>query len=269
MDKRIFNQLRDIVYKESGISLSDKKEQLVSARIGKRIRALKLAGQKEYLAYLIEDRSGEEMTEFLDVISTNLTSFFREPDHFETLKELFSKWWDKGQSRFRFWSAASSTGEEPYSMAISLLEVLNGRPLDIKILATDISTRTLRHCQHGVYEAKRLETLPRHLRDRYFDAVQENKEICYQAKDNLKKFISFRHFNLSKFPYPMKGPLDIIFCRNVMIYFDNELKEKLIREFYRLLKPGGYLMIGHSESLTGLPSSRFENIRPSVYFKKE
>jgi len=266
MDKKTFNKIREIVYEKSGISLGEQKQALVSARVSKRMRSLGISDSRDYLKYVMKDESGEELVSLLDVISTNVTNFYREADHFDFLTEVFSKWVDDGQKRFRFWSAASSTGEEPYTMAITLLEVLKDRSVDLKILGTDISTVVLEKSREAVYTEKRIEPVPRIIRTRYFHKIKNNGSVEYAVNDSLKKLIVFKRLNLSIPPFPMRGPMDAIFCRNVMIYFDNVVRKKLIDEMYRLLKPGGYLILGHSESLTAIPSD-FEAVKPSVYIK--
>ncbi|MFQ6615123.1 MAG: CheR family methyltransferase, partial [Fidelibacterota bacterium] len=251
---RTFNKIREIVYQRSGIALNENKMALVSARIGKRLRALELPDYERYLEFLNQDKSGDELVQLLDVISTNVTSFFRENDHFEFIREIFPEWIESGQRRFRFWSAACSTGEEPYSLAMTLKESNPGKKIDAKILATDLSTRVLEQSIRGVYKEKNLNTVTRSLRLKYFDSYSEDGKQYFQVKEILKKMVVFRRLNLSKPPFPMKGPLDAVFNCNVMIYFDNAGRKKLIDEIYRLLKPGGCLILGHAESLAGIPS---------------
>ena len=266
MEATTFNKFRELIYEKSGITLGPGKEALVSARVGKRMRALDIAEYGDYLRFVTQDASGQELVQLLDAISTNVTSFFRESAHFDFLKELVLQWAAKGQRKFRFWSAASSTGEEPYSLAITLQEALGRKEFDIKILATDISTRVLEHCRTGEYSADRVQTVPPVLRDRYFDLVRGQQEVVYVVKPVLRQMISFSRINLSTPPFPMKGPFDVVFCRNVMIYFDNTVRSNLLNDIYRLLRPAGYLMVGHAESLTGMMST-FKTIRPSVYLK--
>ena len=237
----------------------------MSARIGKRMRALGIADQREYLQFVMNDTSGEEIVHLIDAISTNVTSFFREAPHFDFLSEVMARWYNEGQRRFRLWSAASSTGEEPYSLAITLSETLDSGT-DVRLLATDISTRVLEKCVQGIYSGDRVETIPKPLLDKYFTPFREGTEIRYSVKAPLRKMVVFKRLNLSTPPYPMKGPLDVVFCRNVMIYFDNETRGRLLAEIHRLLKPGGYLMVGHAESLTGMMSN-LKGVRPSIYVK--
>lgn len=266
MDKATFDKFRKIVYDKSGISLRPDKESLVVARVGKRMRKLEITDHRQYLRYLLDDSTGTEVVHLIDAISTNVTSFFREPHHFEFLTEVFRGWLAAGQSRFRFWSAASSTGEEPYTLAMTLLEAIDGYHGDLRILATDISTRVLDVCRAGVYDEEKLKTVPKLLRARYFDRPDRNGTKDYKVKDILKRVLVFERINLSTPPYPMRGPLDAIFCRNVMIYFDKPVREKFLAEAHRLIKPGGYLMVGHAENLTGL-SHGFRVVKPSIYLK--
>lgn len=264
--QEVFKQFADLIYKEAGIHLGDHKQALVSARLGKRMRFLSIQNFDEYYDFVQNDRSRKELGNLLDAISTNVTYFYREPDHFNILATLAAQWSKERQTRFRFWSAACSTGEEPYTMALTLSEVLQNNH-DVKILATDISASVLASAHKGEYGSKKLEKIPGKMIDKYFIRLPGKGERVYRVKDSIKKMIQFSWLNLSSPPYPMKGPLDIIFCRNVMIYFDNKVKERLLEDMHRLLKPGGYLMVGHAESLSGL-LSRFKSIKPSVYIKQ-
>jgi len=267
MDKNVFNKIRQIVYKKSGINLGDNKEALVSARLSKRMRVLNISDYRDYLRYLLDDDSHQELVYMIDAISTNVTHFFREEGHFDFLSEAMADWLANGQSRFRFWSAACSTGEEPYSIAMTLLETLNGRNVDLKILATDISVSVLERCKLGNYSEEKVKRIPAHLKTKYFEVKNEEGEKIYSAKDELKRIIVFKRLNLSNPPFPMHGPLDAVFCRNVMIYFDNDVRKRLLREIIRLLKPGGFLMVGHAESLAGMLVN-LKSVKPSIYVKK-
>lgn len=266
MDARTFNKFREIIYEKSGITLGPGKEALVSARVGKRMRTLKMNDHKEYLNRVIQDSTGEEIVQLLDVISTNVTSFFREDAHFHFITEQLHKWLANGQRRFRFWSAASSTGEEPYSLAITLSEAFSGYTVDVKILATDISTRVLQKCREGCYGADKVKPVQKGLRERYFTRAQGEDGPLYTVKPILREMVVFQRLNLSTPPFPMKGPFDMVLCRNVMIYFDDTVRKNLLAEIHRLLKPGGNLIVGHAESLTGM-LSKFHSVRPSVYVK--
>lgn len=263
LDEGTFAAIRRLVHEHSGIYLKGDKRNLVSTRLAKRLRELSLPSYRAYLQVLRDDHDGTEMTVLLDAISTNVTYFFREPDHFDVVRMAFGGWKADGQRRFRFWSAACSTGQEPYSLAITLLDS-GSQGLDIKILATDISTRVLATAMQGRYQGTVLDTVPDPLKTQYFEQVDDG----YQATDVLRNMIMFRHANLSQLPTPVKGPLDIVFCRNVMIYFEDQLRRNLVQEFRRVLRPGGYLLVGHSESLVGMHEG-FKLERPSVYRKEQ
>lgn len=267
MDKATFNRFRLIIYEKSGISLGDGKEALVSARVGKRMRALGIQDYRTYLREVMEDETGTEVIHLLNAISTNVTNFFRGPDHFDFLGKAVSDWLAEGQLRFRFWSAACSTGEEPYSLAMTLLETVDGRNADVRILGTDISTHVIEHCRTGTYSMESIKDVPVAFRHRYFDRIRDGKTVLYTPKRVLKKLVVFKRLNLAAPPFPMRGPLDVIFCRNVMIYFSNSIRNNLIADMYRLLKPGGYLVVGHAESLAGL-GSPFKVAKPSIYVKE-
>jgi chemotaxis protein methyltransferase CheR len=262
MDAQTFKDFQSIAYQKAGIFLREGKAALVQARLAKRLRELGLTTEREYLDRLRGD-GGEEIVLFLDAISTNFTKFFREPDHFETLRETVLEARQAGQRKFRFWSAASSSGEEPYTMAMVLDPILEG--CDWKILATDISTRVLARAVAGTYGPEEIEGIPPAVLQRYVDRVAgEDGEATWVVKDRLKQRVVYRRLNLAGRPYPMSGPLDAIFCRNVMIYFDRPMRAGVVSEFERLLRPGCLLYIGHSETLNGL-TTRFKTERPSVY----
>lgn len=265
LDPRTFDNFRELIYEKSGIHLGDGKEALICSRVGKRMRELGINSHQVYLRHILQDESGEETVYLLDAISTNVTRFFRESDHFQLLGKLVEEWVSSGQKRFRIWSAACSTGEEPYSMAIAIQEAI-GASYDVKILATDISTSVLRTAQRGVYGIEKMEEVPQNLRERYFERVMDSGAECFILKPILKNMVVFRRLNLSTPPFPMHGPLDVVFCRNVMIYFDNNIRRKLLTEIYKLLKPRGYLMVGHAESLIGLIDG-LNAFQPSVYIK--
>jgi chemotaxis protein methyltransferase CheR len=213
-------------------------------------------------------RNSDEIINLLDVISTNVTSFFREIEHFDLTEKFVGEWLAAGQRRFRFWSAASSSGEEPYSLAMKLCEIFGNTKVDAKILGTDISTRVLQLCMQGVYDKQRLMTVPEEWLAKYFTReISPEGEEQWRARPILQNMISFRRANLSTPPFPIKGPMDLVFCRNVMIYFDKEVRTRLVSEIFRVLRPGGYLFVGHSESLTSL-QTEFKLVRPSVYMKE-
>jgi len=267
MEIKIFDRFRQIVYEKAGISINANKIALVAARVGKRMRELSFTDEKEYLAYVLADEQGTEIVQLLDVISTNVTSFFRESNHFEVFGNLVADWFSHGQRKFTVWCAAASTGEEPYTIGMTMLDKLDHSQADIKILATDISTRVLAKCNSGCYPQQKVEPVPPQFRKRFFTPEKTDRGVHYSVKQELRDIIRFARLNLSQPPFPMHGPLDAVFCRNVMIYFDNDVRKKLLDDIYRLVKKGGYLFVGHAESLTGILSG-FTAVMPSVYIKQ-
>jgi chemotaxis protein methyltransferase CheR len=265
MDHKTFQKLRKIVYENCGINLNDSKVSMVNARIGKRMRVLNIKEPAEYLDYLENDKNSDEITNFLDVISTNVTSFSREMEHFDLLSSIIKGIVQSGQERIRIWCAAASTGQEPYTIAM-VCDRAGTKSADLKILATDISTKVLVEAKEGKYNVEKIKKVPSDLLAQYFAEEIDDNNKFYHVKDILKKLIVFKRLNLFKTPYPMRGPIDVVYCRNVMIYFDNSTRERLVSEIYRLLKPGGYLITGHAESLTSIKNN-FKCIKPSIFVK--
>ncbi len=263
MDERTFNRLRRLVYEESGISLGPNKKALLSARLRKRMRHLGIEHPKAYLKRVTEDDGDGELIELLDAVSTNVTSFFREAEHFEFLARVISDWATRGQRQFRLWSAACSSGEEAYSMAITLLETVGDLETDSRILATDISTKALERARTGCYSREHLSNVSSRLTRRYFEKSRPG-DGQLAARQMLRRMICFKRLNIAAPPFPMHGPFDVILCRNVMIYFDAPVRRRLLAEMRRLLRPGGFLIVGHAESLTGTASD-FRSLAPSIY----
>ncbi len=247
-----FDSLRTLVKAQSGITLGDAKRELVYGRVSRRLRALGLTAFADYRRLLDGPDGQAEMIEFINAVTTNLTSFFRESHHFDFLRDEYlpARAADpKGSRRLRIWCAAASTGEEPYSIAISIAEALpDWDRWDIKVLATDLDTNVLQTCVAGVYGEDRVRGLPRSRLDRFFDPVVEEGKRQYRIKPEIASMISFRQLNLMH-PLPMKGPIDIIFCRNVIIYFDKDTQRSLFQRIAPLQRRGDVLILGHSESL--------------------
>ena len=266
-----FVKISNLVYDYCGINLHDGKKELVRARLAKRVRESGCSSFPDYLNYVESDKSGREFCLLVDAISTNLTSFFRENQHFDYLKNVFlpgliARKQAKKDNKIRCWSAGCSTGEEPYSIAITLLDFLEGKMnWDIKILATDISTKVLSNAQEGIYDCQKVAPVLPALKHKYLSSIKTEHGQLYSVKDNLKKIVCFGRLNLMK-EWPIKGPLDFIFCRNVMIYFDKQTQQKLVSRYYDYLDKGGILFTGHSESLTGIQHS-FSYIQPTIYMK--
>ncbi|OFZ82015.1 MAG: hypothetical protein A2583_01390 [Bdellovibrionales bacterium RIFOXYD1_FULL_53_11] len=264
MDKLTFKRLSELVYRRSGIVLREGKEALLLARVGKRMRVLGLESPEDYLHFVSDDRNSPELVHLVDVVSTNVTHFFRESAHFTLFHQLLNHWQLQKQGRFAIWSAACSTGQEPYSIAMTADDALAGTGAAFKILATDISTNVLGRASDGIYEKDEVAGVPPDFLHKYFEKLQDGR---YRAVAFLRSFITFSRINLSAPPFAMSGPFDVVFCRNVMIYFDDTVRRRLVSEIHRLVKPGGVLMLGHSEAITGYDCG-FDPVRPSVYRKR-
>jgi len=266
-----FQKFSGYVYDKCGINLHDGKKELVKARLGKILRQRNFRSFRQYYDYVVNDKSENELILLLDTISTNLTYFFRESQHFDFLKtkalpEIMNSKVSSGDNNLRFWSAGCSSGEEAYSIAIAINEAIgNMNKWKIKILATDLSTKVLSKASAGIYEKKKIDSIPYELRRRYFQKGDNRWKGYFRVKQGIRKKISFERLNFKE-EFHFKTPFDVIFCRNVMIYFDNPAKEALVGKFFRNLSNGGYLFIGHAESFTGLKHP-FKYIQPSVYQK--
>ncbi|MEE8586702.1 MAG: protein-glutamate O-methyltransferase CheR [Acidobacteriota bacterium] len=258
-----FEQISKFVYKQAGIRLKQGKEELVRTRLAKRIISLGLGSFQDYLRLVEQDRSGHELTWMLDALTTNKTSFYREADHFQFLREqVFPAL--QPLRRIRIWSAGCSTGEEPVTIALEARECFADiERRDFRILATDLSTAVLQKAKLGIFAQESLQSVPRQLVRKYFQRCKEaGPDRCRLCQPALS-MIAFARLNLMG-QWPIKGPFQFIFCRNVMIYFDKPTQERLVNRFHKLLCPGGYLLIGHSESLTGL-THPYRFIQPAVF----
>ena len=264
-----FGFLRAFVYEHCGISLGEHKRQLVQGRLLRRLRALKLRNFEGYCELLRRDPHGE-LGELASAISTNVTAFFRESHHFDLLtNELLPRWLaeKKNGGRLRIWSAGCATGEEPYTLAIVLAEALekHGSQVDAKILATDLSPQALETARKGVYPVERLEGVNSERRRRWFLRGEGEYDNLACVHPRLRELVSILPLNLLH-DWPMQGPFDAIFCRNVVIYFDKPTKQRLFQRYAGLLPEGGYLFLGHSESMYGL-NDNFDLIGRTVYRK--
>jgi len=259
-----FNKVKDLIYRECGICLKSGKEALVRARLTKRLRALRMGSFGEYINYLENEGGQLELTSMIDVMTTNKTSFFREIDHFHFLRDSVLP---KLRSRkIRLWSAGCSSGEEPFTLGMVLSESLSDfERRDVLILATDLSTDMVKQTKSAVYSEEKLTTLPKSLLNRYFVKIGSNGSKSYQLSPTIRKMVRPAKLNLMG-SWPMKGPFDVIFCRNVMIYFDVQTQAKLVNRFWDLLGPGGYLFVGHSEGLSSI-QHKFQYQQPAVYKK--
>jgi chemotaxis protein methyltransferase CheR len=267
-----FQTIVSIVYERSGIVLAANKRDMAYARLVQRLRALRLSSFSEYCALLSSNKGADEIGFLINAITTNLTKFFREPHHFEhfrgqALPELV-KSAKGGTPRIRVWSAGCSSGEEPYSIAMTALasRAEIGRDWDLQILATDLDTTMLEHGKAGIYPKSSLESVPANIRERFFEApTRITTGGSVQVARQVQALVTFKHLNLIK-PWPSGMNFDVIFCRNVAIYFDAKTKASLINRFHSILKDGGWLYIGHSESLHS-HQNQFKLIGRTIYQK--
>lgn len=262
-----FNTLRKIVGEQTGISLSDHKRDLVYGRLTKRLRKLGLSSFDQYCDMLVNN-PGDEMEHFTNAITTNLTSFFRENHHFEYLQSLITDELlpHNLHTGLRIWSAGCSTGEEPYSIAMTLREAIpNIDRLDIRILATDLDSNVVKHAANGVYTESRIESMDKDKLRRWFHKGKGEQAGHVKVRAELQKLITFKQLNLMQ-NWPMQGQFDIVFCRNVVIYFDKPTQSVLFERFANQIKDNGHLIIGHSENLNNV-TDRFSLIGKTIYRK--
>jgi chemotaxis protein methyltransferase CheR len=264
-----FEFIRTLIYERSRISLGADKRELVAARVAKRLRAVRLATFGAYCRLLQSPDSEEELVHLIDVVSTHHTAFFRENGHFEFIRdqvvpEMLARARGERWPAFRAWSAACSSGEEPYSLALTLKEALHGRAWPWHIEATDISHRVVDAASAGIYGAESLSPVPVSHRRAHFQRGIGPQAGNFRVKAALRSGVSFRPFNLFAATLPFAGPFQVILCRNVMIYFDRASQQELVNKLARQLVPGGYLLVGHAESLNGI-EHLLQVVKPAVY----
>ena len=258
----VFEKFRRLAYEKFGLNLTDAKQELVAARLGKKLRELQVPTFEAYYDLVMADRTGDSLVALIDALTTNHTSFLREASHFDFLVSRVLPSLRKRAS-IDIWSAPCSTGEEPYSIAVTLLEHLVTPPKPaLRIRATDISTKALAIAKKGAYAADRLGSMPVPLIRKYFTKSGAN---VFEISAEVRGMIEFERLNLIE---PIRGnrTFPIIFCRNMMIYFDKHTQETVVRGLSQFLEPGGYLLIGHSESLMGVHHS-LEYVQPAIYRK--
>ncbi|HUW49982.1 MAG TPA: CheR family methyltransferase [Sulfuricella sp.] len=256
-----FERVRKLIYERAGISLSPAKQDMVYSRLARRLRATNTHTFSEYLA-LLESGDDEEMVLFTNSLTTNLTSFFREAHHFPILAEHIKK---VGRHHpISLWCSAASTGEEPYSMAMTMVDLFDSFTPPVHILATDLDTNVLQKAQEGMYPLERLEKIPEDKIKRFFLKGTGKHEGFARVRKELRDMITFRQINLLHEDWPMRGPFDAIFCRNVMIYFDKKTQYDVLKKFVPLLRPDGLLFAGHSESFYHA-ADLFKSIGKTVY----
>lgn len=253
LDDRAFEQIAAIAYEEAGLAISPSKAAMVHTRLARRLRVLQLNSYDQYCALVLSKDGASERRELISALTTNVSHFFREDHHFDRMKEevlpdLHRKL--QAGKRVRIWSAGCSNGQEPYSIAMTFLE-FGALPAgaDFKILATDIDAKVISFARKGQYDENMLSGLPKPLRDSYFKPVKQAQSDTWQAGDSLKNLVSFKELNLLD-TWPMKGTFDVIFCRNVVIYFDEKTQGVLWKKFSATLHAGGWLFLGHSERVS-------------------
>ncbi|GBL45652.1 chemotaxis protein methyltransferase CheR [Sulfuriferula multivorans] len=241
---RDFARVRAMIHRKAGISLSESKQEMVYSRLARRLRAKGMTSFTEYLDALESGRNADEWEAFTNALTTNLTSFFREAHHFPILAEHALKM----QGPLTIWCSASSTGEEPYSIAMTLCEAFDTLIPPVTIVATDIDTNVLETAARGVYTLDRLDKMPKERARRFFQKGKGERAGLVRVRPELRQLVSFKQLNLLGNAWPITGPFDVIFCRNVMIYFDKPTQGKILARFAPLMKPQGLLFAGHSEN---------------------
>ena len=253
LSDRTFKELVRIIYRECGIKLTERKKALVQSRLLKRLRKSEFNTYEEYFVYLKRNYN-KEITNLINCITTNKTDFFREEHHFDFLIDsILPELLEENPEEIRIWSAGCSTGEEPYTIAITLLEYFKNKTkkINLKILATDIDTNVLKTAQKGIYKHDVVQDINIEILKKYFLRGKDKNEGYLMVKKKVKDLITFRKLNLLDDIFPMKKKFDIIFCRNVIIYFDKETQISLLHKFHSHLTFDGYLFLGHSESIFG------------------
>lgn len=265
-----FNALRTLIYNRFGINLTDQKKSLLVGRLQKLLRQQGFANFQNYYDFLVKEPGEKGLSDLINLVSTNYTYFNREKDHFDyflqtALPTVLTRLRQENRRDLRVWCAGCSTGEEAYTLLILMHECLGQEysRWDAGILATDISQRVLETAAAGVYPEDRIASLPEAWRRKYFRKISGNQ---WEVVDTLKKEATFRRFNLMNTQFPFKKPFHIIFCRNVMIYFDQPTRDALVKRFHQHTEPGGYLFIGHSETL-GRNQSLYRYLMPAAYQK--
>jgi len=263
LSSKDYAAVSEFLHRRCGIRMREGKEALVVSRLGHRVRALRLPTLTSYINAVLDEELSGELPNFIDVLTTNKTGFYRESRHFDYLAaEILPQLVKRGRE-IKMWSAACSSGEEPYTLAITVRETIPPEfQHRVRILATDISTRIITAAKAGRYTGQQAQGIPKEQLKRWFTAQGDE---TFEAKAQLKELVRFAQLNLME-AWPMRGPFDVIMCRNVMIYFDRETQERLVRRFAELLPPGGVLCVGHAESLNGL-SHGLEQMQPAVYRK--
>lgn len=263
-----FRQFADYIKTNYGIHFKDEKKALVEGRLGHTLSSMNFTSLTEYMSYVTADKTGKAASDMLDRITTNHTFFMREPAHFQYFRDIVLPYLAKTVTNrdLRIWSAACSSGEEPYTLAMIIDEYFGPNKMgwDTKILATDISKGIIAAAQTGIYSQEKMKDLPEYWKKRYF---KEHDSGHYILSEKIRNEVIFSNINLMDATYPFRKKMHAIFCRNVMIYFDNETKDRLAEHLYDITEPGGFLFIGHSEGLNR-EKTRYRYVMPAVYRKE-
>jgi chemotaxis protein methyltransferase CheR len=264
-----FLKLREFIYTESGINITDEKRTMLEARLQKRVRSLGLPSFSQYCDYLFSPKGIEnELTNMIDQVTTNKTDFFREPGHFDYLTSRVLPELTRSGKRIMIWSAGCSSGEEPYTLAMVLAEYMDGcQGPDFLVLATDISTRVLEKARLAIYEHERIAPIPPALQRKYLLRSKNKTKNIYRVVSMLRRQVQFRKLNFMNEDFGFREKMDIIFCRNVIIYFDKPTQERLLNKFCEHLSSDGYLFIGHSETLLGM-NVPLVQVAPTIYRRR-
>lgn len=263
-----YKLISDYIIYNYGINLGEKKKTLVKGRLQNLLAEKNIDSFSEYYNYLIADKSGKAVTELVNRITTNYTYFMRETQHYDFLKNVALPYFTKtvGEKELRIWSAGCSSGEEPYNIGMVVQEYIKetNRYFNAKILATDISDKALQSAKNAEYLNSSICTLPKSWQVDYFNRIDDNKSV---VDNKVRSMVRLGYFNLMENKFPFKKKFHVIFCRNVMIYFDAKTKDELVNKYYDALMPGGYLFIGHSEALNR-DKTKFKYIKPAIYRKE-
>jgi len=266
MSNKDFLRLKDFIYNECGINMVQSKKTMLEARLQKRLRTLNFTSFSNYCDYLFSQEGiKEELTDMIDQVTTNKTDFFREPAHFEYLSRNVLPNFARTKRNIFLWSAGCSSGEEPYTLAMVLNDFANAnRGFNFLILATDISTRVLDKARFAVYDQERINPVPPEMRKKYLLRSKDKTKNLYRVAPALREQIRFRRLNFMDNDFGFREPMDVIFCRNVIIYFDKPTQERLLNKFCQYLSPDGYLFMGHSETLFGM-NVPLTQVAPTIY----
>lgn len=270
LSNREFTRLSGFIYEQCGIKMPESKKTMLEGRLQKRLRTLGMRGFEEYNKFLFSPEGiRREVVQMIDLVTTNKTDFFREPEHFDYLTErVLPEWSQKhGGRRLTVWSAGCSTGQEPYTLAMVLSEYAARQPgFDFQILATDISTRVLENAKNAIYAEELLSPVPQLMKKKYLLRSKDRSSGLVRIVPELREKVHFRRLNFLEGDFGLREQLDIIFCRNVIIYFDRQTQERLLQRFYSHMRSGAHIFMGHSETLSGLDVP-LASVYPTVYRK--